>query len=128
MALVCIVSIISALLIMIFEKTSMIGILKTLGSQNWSIQQIFLIKSAQIIGLGIVIGSAIALVLGLIQQHFHILHLDPESYSVGYVPIDLNPTIFIVIAAGTIISCLFALLLPTAYISTIKPAKTIRFE
>lgn len=128
MALVCIVSIISALLIMIFEKTSMIGILKTLGSQNWSIQQIFLIKSAQIVGLGIVIGSAIALVLGLIQQHFHILHLDPESYSVGYVPIDLNPTIFIVIAAGTIISCLFALLLPTAYISTIKPAKTIRFE
>jgi lipoprotein-releasing system permease protein len=128
MMLVCTVSIISALLIMIFEKTSTIGVLKALGATDRSVRKIFLLKSASIIGKGIVLGDALALLLGWIQHHYHIVHLDSASYSMDTVPIDLNPWIFIAISTATLAICLLALLLPTAYISRIEPAKTIKFD
>ena len=128
MMLVCTVSIISALLIMIFEKTSTIGVLKALGATDSSVRKIFLLKSASIIGKGIVLGDALALLLGWIQHHYHIVHLDSASYSMDTVPIDLNPWIFIAISTATLAICLLALLLPTAYISRIEPAKTIKFD
>ena len=128
MAMVCIVSVVSALLIMILEKTSMIGVLKTLGATNTTVRRIFLIKSARITGIGIAIGTAVAVTLCVVQHMYRIVTLDSESYSVGYVPVDLNPWIFIAIAAGTIVACTVALLLPAAYISRVEPAKTIRFE
>ncbi|MBR3987052.1 MAG: ABC transporter permease [Bacteroidales bacterium] len=128
MMLVCTVSIISALLIMIFEKTSTIGVLKALGATDRSVRKIFLLKSASIIGKGIVLGDALALLLGWIQHHYHIVHLDSTSYSMDTVPIDLNPWIFIAISTATLAICLLALLLPTAYISRIEPAKTIKFD
>ncbi|MBO4752900.1 MAG: ABC transporter permease [Bacteroidales bacterium] len=128
MAMVCIVSVVSALLIMIFEKTSMIGVLKTLGATNASVRRIFIIKSIRITGIGIAAGTALAVTLCAIQHFYRIVRLDSESYSVGYMPVDLNPWIFVAIAAGTIIACTAALLLPAAYISRVEPAKTIRFE
>lgn len=128
MMLVCTVSIISALLIMIFEKTSTIGVLKALGATDSSVRKIFLLKSASIIGKGIVLGDALALLLGWIQHHYHIVHLDSASYSMDTVPIDLNPWIFIAISTATLAICLLALLLPTAYISRIEPSKTIKFD
>lgn len=128
MAMVCIVSIVSALLIMIFEKTSMIGLLKTLGASNASVRSIFLRKSATIIGKGIVYGNIIAIVLCLVQKYLHVVKLDPESYSMGFVPIDMNAWYFILISAGTLIACLIALLAPSSYISHIEPAKTIKIE
>lgn len=128
MAMVCIVSVVSALLIMIFEKTSMIGVLKTLGATNASVRRIFIIKSIRITGIGIAAGTALAVTLCAIQHFYRIVRLDSESYSVGYMPVDLNPWIFVAIAAGTIIACSAALLLPAAYISRVEPAKTIRFE
>ena len=128
MMLVCTVSIISALLIMIFEKTSTIGVLKALGATDSSVRKIFLLKSASIIDKGIVLGDALALLLGWIQHHYHIVHLDSASYSMDTVPIDLNPWIFIAISTATLAICLLALLLPTAYISRIEPAKTIKFD
>ena len=128
MAMVCIVSVVSALLIMIFEKTSMIGVLKTLGASNAAVRRIFLIKSVRITGVGILTGTALAVGLCLLQHFFRIVKLDSESYSVGYMPVDLSPWIFIAIAAGTIVACTVALLLPAAYISRVEPAKTIRFE
>lgn len=128
MMLVCSVAIISALLIMIFEKTSTIGILKALGAKNGSIRDIFLIKSVSIIGKGILLGDAAALLLCWIQSQFHLVHLDSESYSMDTVPIDLNPWIFVAISCGTLVICLLALLLPTAYVSRIEPAKTIKMN
>lgn len=128
MAMVCIVAVISALLIMIFEKTRMIGILKTLGASNRTIRLIFLIKSARITGSGIAIGTALAVALCLVQHSWRLVRLDSESYSVGYVPVDLNPWIFVTIAAATALVCTAALLLPAAYISRIEPAKTIKQE
>lgn len=128
MAVVCVVAVISALLIMIFEKTSMIGLLKTLGANNTSIRSIFLRKSAQIVGRGLLIGNVIALVLCLLQSKLHLIHLDSESYYMPYVPIDLNPWMFILISAGTLLVCILSLLIPASYIAKIDPAKTIRVE
>lgn len=128
MMLVCTVSIVSALLIMIFEKTSTVGLLKALGANNKSVRRIFLIKSAAIIGKGILLGNAIALALCWLQWQYHIVKLDSESYSMDMVPIDLNPWIFVAISLGTLVVCLFALLLPTTYISDIQPAKSIKFD
>lgn len=128
MAVVCVVAVISALLIMIFEKTSMIGLLKTLGANNASIRGIFLRKSAEIVGLGLLFGNALALTLCLLQSKLHLIHLDSESYYMPYVPIDLNPWMFLLISAGTLAVCILALLIPATYIAKIDPAKTIRVE
>ncbi len=128
MAIVCSASVVSALLIMIFEKTAMIGLLKTLGSTNRSIRRIFMLKATSIVGKGMVIGNVIAIVLCLLQTQFHIIHLDSESYSMSFVPIDFNPLIFILVSAGTFIVASAALLIPATYISHIDPAKTTRQE
>lgn len=128
MMLVCIVSVISALLIMIFEKTPMIGLLKTMGATNGSIRRIFLYKSAGIIVKGLLIGNALALLLCELQDKLQIVKLDSESYHMSAVPIDLNPWIFVVLSAGTAAVCLLALLLPSSYIANIRPAKAIKVE
>lgn len=128
MSMVCSIAIISALLIMIFEKTSTIGILKTLGATNRSIAKIFLIRSAQIILKGIAWGDAIALVLCLLQKHLHIVKLDEASYSMDFVPIEMSIATFIIISIGALAICMIALLLPASYISKIRPAETIKIE
>lgn len=128
MAIVCAASVASAILIMIFEKTQMIGILKTLGCTNRSIRHIFIIKALSIIAKALIIGNIIALTFALLQYHFHIISLNPESYSMTSVPIELNPMFFITIDLGTIIICFIALLLPSTLISNIHPARTIRVE
>lgn len=128
MMLVCMVAIISALLIMIFEKTSAVGLLKALGSSNVSIRKIFLLKSSVIIAKGILLGDALALLLCWLQQRFHLVSLDSESYMMDTVPIAMGPWTFVAISLGTLAVCLVALLLPTTYISHIQPAKTIKFD
>jgi len=128
MAVVCAASVVSALLIMIFEKTSMIGLLKTLGATNRSIRRIFMIKAAAIVGRGIVIGNAVAFILCMLQQRFQLIRLDSESYSMDFVPVDINVTYFLIVSIGTLIICMTALLLPSTYIAHIHPAKTMRVE
>ncbi|MCR4659295.1 MAG: FtsX-like permease family protein [Bacteroidales bacterium] len=128
MALVCSVAIVSSLLIMIFEKTSTIGILKTLGATNAGIRRIFLTKATSIVLRGLVAGNIVALALCVIQKTLNIVTLDSEIYSMSAVPIDINPFTFIIISIGTLAICLVALLLPTSYISRIEPAQSIRVE
>ena len=128
MAIVCATSVVSAMLIMIFEKTQMIGILKTLGSTNRSIRRIFIIKALAIIIKALLIGNIVAIAIALLQSHFHIIALDPESYSMSFVPIDLNPLYLLTIDLGTVVVCFLAMLLPSTLISNIQPAKTVRVE
>lgn len=128
MAIVCATSVVSAMLIMIFEKTQMIGILKTLGCTNRSIRKIFIIKALAIIAKALIVGNLIALAMALLQSHFHIIALDPDSYSMSFVPIELNPLFFITIDLGTMLACFLALLLPSTLISNIQPARTVRVE
>jgi lipoprotein-releasing system permease protein len=128
MSIVCIIAIISALLIMIFEKGRTIGLLKALGATNRSVRHIFLIKSMRLILKGILIGDAVAIILCGVQQLWAPLKLDPESYHMEHVPVDIDPMLFLFISAGTLAVCLVALLLPAGYISRISPAKTMRNE
>lgn len=128
MGIVCAVSVVSALLIMIFEKTSMIGLLKTLGATTRSIRRIFIFKATTIVGEGLLIGNVVALILCFLQSTFHIVRLDSESYSMPFVPVDINIWYFLAISIGTLLLCMAALLLPSTYISHIDPAKSIRVE
>ena len=128
MAVICMVAIVSALLIMIFEKTSMIGLLKTLGATNKMIRKIFIYKSVSIIGKGLLIGNAVALLLSVLQSKYKIISLDSESYSMSSVPVDMSVWIFVFVSVGTMIACLLALFIPTAFITNVRPARTIRVE
>lgn len=128
MSLVCAVAIVSALLIMIFEKGRTIGLLKALGATNASVRRIFLIKASRLIAEGILIGDAVALALCVVQQQWQMVKLDAESYSMTHVPVDIDPMIFLLVSLGTLVACLLALLLPAAYISHITPAQAVKIE
>ena len=128
MALVCIVAIVSALLIMIFEKASTIGLLKTLGATNREIRSVFLAKASQIVCQGILIGDGVALLLCLLQSTLHIVKLDSASYSMSFVPVDINAWIFILVSLGSLAVCLAAMAIPASFIAKVQPSKSLRFE
>ena len=106
----------------------MIGILKALGAKNWNIRKIFLYQSAFLIGKGLLWGNVIGLALILIQYYTNIIPLDPETYYVSYVPVELNLWYILAINAGTFILSLLILIIPSMVIAKISPAKSIRFE
>lgn len=128
MIIVASVTMISGLLIIILECTSMIGVMKALGSTNGTIRHIFLWFAAFVIGKGILIGNAIGLSLILLQQHFELVELDPTIYYVKAVPVEFNWLLFLLINAFTFIVCLIVLIAPSFLISHISPTKSIRFE
>jgi lipoprotein-releasing system permease protein len=121
-------SMISGLLIIILEKANMIGILKALGENNTGIRKIFLYISAFLIGKGLLWGNVIALTVCLIQKHFGLFKLNPETYYVSEVPIDLSILSVLLINIGTLIVTLLMLIGPSYLVAKISPAKTIRFE
>ncbi len=128
MVLVASINMISALLILILEKTNMIGILKTIGAKNVSIIKIFLYNGLYIIVRGLIFGNILALVLCLIQIHTGIITLNQETYYVSVVPINLNVVHIVAINAGTVLISLLMLLLPSYIITRISPLKAIRFD
>ena len=125
---VSIVNMSSALLIIILEKTQMIGILKSLGAANFSIRKVFLIKSAFLIGKGILLGNVIALLLCIIQLVFEPISLDPDVYYVSGVPLDMNFGYWISLNVLTIIICTLVLIIPSVVISRISPITAIKFD
>ena len=128
MCLVSAVAIVSALLIMIYEKSATIGLLKALGASNRSVRRIFLTKASRLILWGIAVGDALALCLSVAQQRWQLVQLDAESYSMSHVPVLIDPWIYVLVSAGTLAVCLLALLLPVASVSKISPARTMRVE
>ena len=121
-------SMISALLILILEKTNMIGILKALGSRNASIRRIFIMNAAYIIGIGLLWGNVIGIGLCLLQSYFSIIPLPVESYYVSTVPIHFSWGYILLLNAGTFIFCTLMLVLPSFVITRITPVKAIRFK
>ncbi len=121
-------SMISALLILILEKTNMIGILKALGTLNSSIRKIFIYNAAYIIGIGLLWGNIIGIGLCLIQSYFSLVPLPVESYYVSSVPIDLSLSYILILNAGTFIFCTLMLIIPSYVITRITPVKAIRFK
>ena len=118
----------SGLLIIILERTSMIGILKALGTRNKTIRHTFLWFSAFIISRGLLIGDIIGIGLVLLQQLTGIITLDPQTYYVSEAPVELNIPIVIALNIATLIISISVLIIPSFFISHIHPAKSMRYE
>lgn len=119
---------ISGLLIIILERTNMIGVLKALGADNASIRKIFLTFSVFLIGKGMLWGNIIGLSVCLVQYFFRPLRLDPVTYYINTVPIELNIGWLLLLNVGTLLVSVLMLVGPSYLISHIHPAKSIRFE
>lgn len=128
MLAVAVINMISALLIIILERTNMIGILKALGSSNWKIQKIFLSNAAYLIGLGLLLGNGLGIGLGLLQMHTHFLSLDQASYYMSFVPVQLEWLDILLLNTGTLIICLLVLVIPSMLVTRISPVKAIAFK
>lgn len=128
MIVVATINMIVALLVLILERTQMIGILKALGANNWNVRKIFLYNASYLIIRGLLIGNAIAITLLLIQKYFGLIKLNPESYYVSVAPVDINPLHILALNLGTILICFLVLLIPSYIITKISPVKAIRFD
>ncbi len=122
------ITMISTLLILIIERTSMVGLLKALGATGKSIGRIFLFRSAYIVLKGMLWGNILGLLFYFIQLHFRVFHLDPQSYYVNYVPVELHLAQLLLLNAGVLVISLLILLIPTWYINKILPSKALRYE
>lgn len=122
------INMISALLIMILERTNMIGLLKALGAKNASIRKIFLYNAFYLILVGMCIGNVVGIGVCLLQNHFQFLKLDQQSYYISYVPVDLSWTMVLALNLGTIISCFTMIIIPSLLVTRITPLKAIRFK
>ena len=122
------VNMITAILVLILERTPMIGILKAIGASDWSIRKIFLYNAGYLIGVGLFFGNIIGLSLLFIQKYFSILKLDPSIYYVSEVPIYINIFHIILLNIGIMLCCLLMLLIPSYIVTKISPIKAIKFE
>ena len=122
------ITMISGLLIIILERTSMIGVLKALGSRNRTIRHTFLWFSAFIISRGLLIGDVLGIGLVLLQKYTGIITLDPQTYYVSEAPMELNIPIIIILNIVTLIVSISVLIIPSFFISHIHPAKSMRYE
>ena len=128
MIIVATINMVVALLVLILERTQMIGILKALGANNWSVRKIFLYNAFYLIVRGLFWGNLIGIGLILIQQYFGVIKLNPENYYVSDAPVDLNWFYILILNCGTILICLLVLLIPSYIITKISPVKAIRFD
>ncbi|MCF8429786.1 MAG: ABC transporter permease [Bacteroidia bacterium] len=128
MAAVAIINMVTALLILIVERSNMIGMLKALGLNNLNIIKIFLNLAAFIIIRGLLLGNALALGLGFLQQQFSFIKLSEKDYYVSAVPVSFQPFDFILVNVSCFVICLVLLLLPANVVSKISPVKSIRFD
>ena len=129
MIIVAGINMITALLVLILERTQMIGILKAVGSSNWSIRKVFLYNATYLIGLGLLWGNLIGLGLLFIQKWTGILKFpDPKQYYVSIIPVHISLDYIVLLNIGTFIACMAMLLIPSYIITKISPVKAIRFE
>ena len=128
MIIVSLINMTTSLLVLILEKTNMIGILKAIGATNWSIRKIFLYNSLYLLIKGLFWGNLVALTLLLIQKYTQIIPLDPKVYYLDTVPISINLSHILVINLLTIIVCMLILIIPSFLISKINPVKAIKFN
>lgn len=125
---ISIFTMISGLLIIILERTNMIGLLKTLGSHNYSIRKTFLYVASFLILKGMFWGNIIAIIILVVQKYFGIIKLNPENYYVSEMPVDINILYIVLINIATLILSILAMIGPSFLIAKISPAKSLRFE
>ncbi len=128
MILVSIINMITSLMILILERTNMIGTLKALGASNWEIRKIFLYYAAYIIGWGLLWGNVLGIGLALVQQYFGVVRLPEDLYYVPVAPIELQWLPIVLLNLGTLLITLLVLILPSYLVSKIEPVRAIRFK
>ena len=129
MLLVAGINMITTLLVIILEKTRLIGILKALGCNNWSIRKIFVYNALYLVLRGLIIGNVIGILILIVQQKFQLLKFpNPEQYYMSYIPVDIDINAFIFLNLGTFTACFVMLIIPSIIISKITPVRAIKFE
>jgi lipoprotein-releasing system permease protein len=128
MIIVATINMVVALLVLILERTTMIGILKALGASNLSIRKIFLYNALYLITKGVLWGNFISISLLLLQQNFGLIQLNPENYYVNVAPVSLSIGFILLLNVLTISICFIVLLVPSYLITKISPVKAIRFD
>lgn len=128
MILVATINMVVALLVLILERTQMIGILKAIGASNWTIRKMFLYNASYLIFRGLFWGNLIGIAILLIQKYFGIVELNPENYYVNQAPVYINVVYIILLNVLTVGVCFLVLLIPSYIITKITPVKAIRFD
>ncbi|MEO9511910.1 MAG: FtsX-like permease family protein [Flavobacteriaceae bacterium] len=123
------INMITALLVLILERTQMIGVLKALGSQNWSIRKVFLYNASYLITIGLLWGNGIGLGLLFLQNEYRLFKFpNPEEYYIEYIPVHIDLPMIMFLNLGVLVLCLLMLLVPSYIITKITPVKAIKFE
>jgi len=128
MVMVAALNMVSGLLVLILERASMIGVLKAMGCNNWSIRKVFIYLSVFLTGRGLLWGNIIGITIIVLQNFFHIIHLNPSTYYVAYVPMNFSLLHLLLLNIGTITITSVILIIPSWLISRISPDKTMRFD
>jgi lipoprotein-releasing system permease protein len=128
MILVGVINMITALLVLILERTRMIGILKALGSRSWIIQKVFIYTASYLAITGLILGNGIGLLLLFIQKYLSPITLDPSVYYVYKAPVDINLWTILSLNLLTFTICVLALIIPSCLIAKIAPVKAIKFD
>jgi lipoprotein-releasing system permease protein len=128
MTAVACINMITCLLIIILERSNMIGVLKALGARNWVVRKIFVYNSLYIVGMGLFWGNLFGVGITLLQKHFKFITLDETSYYVKYAPVDFDIATVLMINGSTFLVCFLVLLIPSYLVSRISPVKVLRFE
>ena len=128
MILVATINMVVALLVLILERTQMIGILKALGANNWSVRKMFLYNAFYLILRGLLWGNSIGIGVLLLQKYFGIIQLNPENYYVNQAPVYFDLEYIAVLNVLTVVVCSLVLLIPSYIITKISPIKAIRYE
>ena len=122
------VNMVTALLILILERTRLVGILKALGATNWSVRKVFLYNAVYLILKGLFWGNIIGLGIAFLQYKFQFISLDPSIYYMSTVPIHFDLMHILMLNLGTLLVCWLILIIPSIIITKITPVKAIRFE
>ncbi|HIW98012.1 MAG TPA: ABC transporter permease [Candidatus Tidjanibacter gallistercoris] len=128
MLLVAFLNMVSAMLIILLEKTSMIGVLKALGMRNGAVQKVFLLRSLAIVFRGMFWGNVAGLGLALIQKYTGIIRLDSTGYMLSHVPVNLGWGWWLALNAGVPLVMLFLMIIPARAVSAVKPDRTMRYQ
>jgi lipoprotein-releasing system permease protein len=129
MIIVAGINMITALLVLILERTQMIGVLKALGANDWSIRRVFLYNATYLIGLGLLWGNVLGLGLLWLQDRFRMFKFpNPREYYIAYIPVHIDWGMVLALNLGVFLLCFIMLILPSYIITKINPVKAIKFE
>lgn len=128
MMIVGVINMVTALLIMILERTNMIGLLKAMGAANSSVMKIFLYNALYLVLIGLFLGNVLGIGLAALQHYTHIFKLEQSNYYLAFVPVEVHFLDVLLLNIATVIICLLVLVIPSLLVGRISPLKAIRFK